>query len=221
MLSKKSPPCKKLPPAHLPPAQRHNRKGHQQTARQGSCDQRKKVWQEPNPENPQNYKRGGVQSFRPTHPAEDPPTQTPPPPLQNSSYKRSLVPVHLGTLRLHFHPYTSLHFPLVCLVTLPLHFVSVPLHLLPFCYTCVLICADCVLLWPSFQRGLSLRGAKKDLRNANRNERSHGRSLLHGHGNFSTSKIGGWRLVAVDGGWWLAVAGLWRLAAVGSGWGCP
>ena len=76
--------------SHLPPGQRHNRKGHQQTARQGSCDQRKKVWQEPNPENPQNYKRGGVQSFRPTHPAEDPPTQTPPP-LQNSSYKRSLM----------------------------------------------------------------------------------------------------------------------------------
>ena len=48
-------------------------------ARQGSCDQRKKVWQEPNPENPQNYKKGGVQSFRPTYPAEDPPTQTPPP----------------------------------------------------------------------------------------------------------------------------------------------
>ena len=58
MLSKKRP-CEKLPPAHLPPAQRHNRKGHQQTARQGSCDQRKKVWQEPNPGNPQNYKRGG------------------------------------------------------------------------------------------------------------------------------------------------------------------
>ena len=58
MLSKKSPPCEKLPPAHLPPAQRHNRKGHQQTARQGSCDQRKKVWQEPNPGNPRNYKRG-------------------------------------------------------------------------------------------------------------------------------------------------------------------
>ena len=34
---------------------------------------------------------GGVQSFRPTHPAEDAPTQTPPPPLQNSSYKRSLL----------------------------------------------------------------------------------------------------------------------------------
>ena len=71
---------RRLCDCHVPPAQRHNRKGHQQTARQGSCDQRKKVWQEPNPENPQNYKRGGgVQSFRPTHPAEDPPTQTPPP----------------------------------------------------------------------------------------------------------------------------------------------
>ena len=34
---------------------------------------------------------GGFQSFRPTHPAEDPPTQTPPP-LQINSYKRSLLP---------------------------------------------------------------------------------------------------------------------------------
>ena len=34
---------------------------------------------EPNPGDPQNYKGEGVQSFRPTHPAEDPPTQTPPP----------------------------------------------------------------------------------------------------------------------------------------------
>ena len=34
---------------------------------------------------------GGVQSFRPTHLAEDPPTQTPPPLLQLNSYKRSLV----------------------------------------------------------------------------------------------------------------------------------
>ena len=79
MLSKKSPPCEKLPPAHLPPAQRHNRKGHQQTARQGSCDQRKKVWQEPNPGNPQKYKReGGSRALDPptrlkTHPSRPPP----------------------------------------------------------------------------------------------------------------------------------------------------
>ena len=33
----------------------------------------------------------GVQTFRPTHPAEDLPTQTPRPPLQNSSYKRCLM----------------------------------------------------------------------------------------------------------------------------------
>ena len=43
------------------------------------------MWQEPNPGNPRNYKRGGVQSFRPTHPAEDPPTQTPS--LGQPSYK--------------------------------------------------------------------------------------------------------------------------------------
>ena len=79
MLSKKRPPCEKLPPAHLPPAQRHNRKGHQQTARQGSCDQRKKVWQEPNPGNSQNYKRGGgSRALDPptclkTHPPRPPP----------------------------------------------------------------------------------------------------------------------------------------------------
>ena len=34
---------------------------------------------------------GGVQSFKPTHPAEGPPTQTPPPPLQLNSYKRNLT----------------------------------------------------------------------------------------------------------------------------------
>ena len=62
-------------------------------------------------------------------------------------------------------------------------------------------------------------------RNANRNEHSWGHSLLHGHGTFSTSKAGGWWLVAV-GGWQLLVGGGWRLA-VGSGWrpvvpgGCP
>ena len=64
--------------------------------------------------------------------------------------------------------------------------------------------------------GLSLSG-KKDLRNANRNEHSRGRSLLPGHGTFSTSKVGGWRL-AVIGGWWrlvVPVEGVWRLAVGG------
>ena len=55
-----------------------------------------------------------------------------------------------------------------------------------------------------------------DLRNANRNQRSRGRFLLHGDGTFSTLKVGGWRLV-VGGRWGLAVGG-WRLVAVGSGW---
>ena len=68
--------------------------------------------------------------------------------------------------------------------------------------------------------GLSSRGKKKKtrLRNANRNVRSRGCSLLHGHRTFSTSKVGGWRLVAV-GGWrrLAAVGGGWRLVAVG-GW---
>ena len=71
-------------------------------------------------------------------------------------------------------------------------------------------------------------GGGRRVRTANRNERSRGRSLLHGHGTFSTSKAGGWRL-AVGGCWRLAVGG-WRLLAVG-GWrlvvpgavlqGCP
>ena len=78
------------------------------------------------------------------------------------------------------------------------------------------------------------KGKKKDLRNANRNECSRGRSLLPGHGAFSTSKAGGWQLVAVGsgwrlavgggwqrlavGGWWRLAVGGWRLVAVGSGW---
>ena len=62
-----------------------------------------------------------------------------------------------------------------------------------------------------------LKGRGGELRNANRNERSRGRSLLHGHGTFSTSKVGGWRLTAVGGGWRLAVGDGWRLAAVGAG----
>ena len=75
-----------------------------------------------------------------------------------------------------------------------------------------------------------LEGEKKDLRNANSSEHSRGRSVLHGHGTFSTSKVGGWRqrLAAVGSGWQrLAVGGWWRLA-VGGWWslgavlnGCP
>ena len=57
--------------------------------------------------------------------------------------------------------------------------------------------------------GVSLREKKKEGCNANRNERSQGRSVLHGHGTFSTSKVGGWLRLAV---------GSWRLVAVGSGW---
>ena len=50
------------------------------------------------------------------------------------------------------------------------------------------------------------RKEKKKVRNAHRNERSQGRSLLRGHGTFSTSNVGGWRL-AVVGGWRLVVPG--------------
>ena len=64
---------------------------------------------------------------------------------------------------------------------------------------------------------------KKDVRNANRNEHSRGRSLLPGHGTFST-----WRLVAVGSGWWLVVGGgqlvalgSWRQLAVVVPGGCP
>mmetsp|Transcript_65444 Transcript_65444/g.108882 ORF Transcript_65444/g.108882 Transcript_65444/m.108882 type:complete len:220 (-) Transcript_65444:1613-2272(-) len=55
---------------------------------------------------------------------------------------------------------------------------------------------------------------KKRVCSANRNERSRGRSLLRGHGTFSTSKVGGWRL-AVGGGWWrLAFGGCWGLSLI-------
>ena len=62
------------------------------------------------------------------------------------------------------------------------------------------------------------------VRNANMNDRSRGRSLLHGqdvgkthdHGNSVEQWLAGgggwWRLVAVGGGWW-------RLVAVGRPWG--
>ena len=70
-----------------------------------------------------------------------------------------------------------------------------------------------------------VRKGKKSLRGANMNERSRGRFLLPGHGTFSPSKVGRWRL-AVGGGWrrlavgdwWLVGVGGWRLVTVGSGW---
>ena len=76
---------------------------------------------------------------------------------------------------------------------------------------------------------------EKSLRNAHRNERSRGRSLLRGQDMGKTQEtvlnnggrlaVGGWRLAV--GGWWrLAVGGWWRLAvgdwwlvAVGGPWG--
>ena len=73
----------------------------------------------------------------------------------------------------------------------------------------------------------NLKGEKKqkDLRNADRKDRSRGCSLLPCHGTFSTSKVGGWRLavggwlVGFGGGWWLAVGGWgvdgWRLPVGG------
>ena len=55
-------------------------------------------------------------------------------------------------------------------------------------------------------------GGGEDLRNANTNKRSPGRSLLHGRGTFSTSKVSGWRLVVGDWRRLPAVGGCWRLA---------
>ena len=47
------------------------------------------MWQEPNPGNPRNCKGGGgLQSLRPTHPAKETPTQTPPPPASQSLYRQ-------------------------------------------------------------------------------------------------------------------------------------
>ena len=60
----------------------------------------------------------------------------------------------------------------------------------------------------------SAKQKKKDLRNANQNERLRRRSLLHGHGTFSTSKVGGWRL-AVGGSWRRLVVGGWQLVVDG------
>ena len=82
-----------------------------------------------------------------------------------------------------------------------------------------------------------LKGEKKErVRNANRNERSQGRSLLHGQEMGKTQNRrnsieqllavgGGWRLVAV-GGWQLVAVGGWQLVAVGGSHlvvlgGCP
>ena len=76
--------------------------------------------------------------------------------------------------------------------------------------------------------GVSSRGGGKGVRNANRNECSRGRSLLHrqdmgktqNHKNSIELRLaaaGGWQLVA--GGWWLVVVGGWRLGAIGGPWG--
>ena len=72
--------------------------------------------------------------------------------------------------------------------------------------------------WPG--AGLSLRGKqerkKERVRDTNRNERSRGRSLLHGHDMGKTqdhrNSVEQWW--AVGGGWRLAVGGCWRLAVV-------
>ena len=80
-----------------------------------------------------------------------------------------------------------------------------------------------------FASGRAVLEKKNRLRNANMNERSRGLSLLHGHGTFSASSVGGWRQSAV-GGWQLVAVGgwrgggrwlwlgSWRLVAVGGGW---
>ena len=57
------------------------------------------------------------------------------------------------------------------------------------------------------------RGKTKRIRNANRNERSRERSLLHGQdmGKTQNHRQSTEQWLAVDGGWrWLAVGG-WRL----------
>ena len=63
-------------------------------------------------------------------------------------------------------------------------------------------------------------GDKRGARNANRNQRSWGRSLLHGRDMDKTQDhrngVGQW--VAVGGGWRLAAVGGWRLAVVGGWW---
>ena len=56
---------------------------------------------------------------------------------------------------------------------------------------------------------------EKGLRNANVNECSRGRCLLHVPGTFSTSQVGSWKLVVGGwGGWRLAVGGGWQLAVI-------
>ena len=74
------------------------------------------------------------------------------------------------------------------------------------------IVSRCSLRHRAFLKG----GQKKRVRNINRNERSRARSVLHGHGTFSTSKVGGWRLVIV--GWWRLVVGSWRVVPFGGWW---
>ena len=71
----------------------------------------------------------------------------------------------------------------------------------------------CLATHVSGRAVLKAGGEEEDLRNANRNERSRGRSLLHGHGTFSAFwqnygirlAVGGWRLAV--GGWRLVVPG--------------
>ena len=86
-------------------------------------------------------------------------------------------------------------------------------------------------------RAVLMGKKKKRVCNANRNERSRGRSLLHGPdmgtaqnqsnsieqwlavgGGWQLAVCGGWRLVAVGGWWRLAVGGGWWQVAVGGGW---
>ena len=71
------------------------------------------------------------------------------------------------------------------------------------CPRTLLLCRDATLVRPS----VSLRGGKgkKRVHNTNRNERSRGRSLLHGHGTFSTSKAGSWWLAVVAVGGWCSL----------------
>ena len=66
--------------------------------------------------------------------------------------------------------------------------------------------------------GLSLRG-KKRVRNANRNEPSRERSLLHDQDMDKTQdhRTTVKQRSAVGGGWWLVAVGGWRLAA-GDSW---
>ena len=75
---------------------------------------------------------------------------------------------------------------------------------------------------PGGTPGLSSRGKrKKKVRSANRNERSQGRSPLHGHdmGKTQDHRKHDWTVV---GGWWRLAVGRWSLGAVlnKKKWGC-